>query len=69
MARSGRDTGLTSHELLKIFQELKRGNKSYAPNFELCRHPGCRNGAMINNSSEKSEDCPVCSGWGILRKG
>lgn len=66
--RTGRDTGLTSHEVKKIFQELKSGNKEYAPNFELCTYSGCRNGARIDNISGEINDCPECKGWGIIRK-
>jgi len=65
----GRDMGLTSHEAIKIFQELNRGNKKYAPNFELCKHSGCRKGIKVDSITEKTEICPNCGGWGILKKG
>lgn len=68
--RSGPDTGYTSHELKRIWKELKRGNKKYAPQCILC--PKCKgrkhSGIRYNVITEKTDSCDMCQGWGILRK-
>lgn len=66
--RYGKETNLTSHQVKKIYQELKRGNKKYAPNFKLCTQSGCRGGFRINNQNGKIDECPRCLGWGIIRE-
>ena len=66
--KRGRNTGWRFHEVKRIHQELKRGNKKYQPDAILCTYKGCRNGTMINAITGKQEECPNCLGYGILRK-
>lgn len=66
--RRGRSMGYTSHEVKKIYQELRNGNFKYAPNCELCRAPGCRGGFKHNTNTNKIEPCENCDSYGFLRK-
>ena len=66
--KSGRDMGLTSYEVKRIYQELKHNNFRYAPGFVLCKNTGCRGGWRVNNDNNKIEECPRCKGYGILKK-
>lgn len=68
MPRSGRNMGYTSKEVVRIFQELNRGNKDYAPTCFLCKAPGCRKGLIIDSMTGESSDCLTCQGYGFLRK-
>ena len=68
MARTGRDMGYTSHEVKNIFKQLKKGNKTYAPNCILCKEPGCRSGFKVDVQTGKFHDCEKCKGYGFIRK-
>ena len=69
MARFGREMGYTSHEVKRIFRELKHGNDKYAPSCKLCDAGGCRSGFIIKDQSNtKIETCPKCLGYGFYRK-
>jgi len=63
----GRNTGWTSHEVKRIFQELKRGNKDYHKNARLCPSSRCKSG-FWRTPDGKNKKCPVCDGYGIVRK-
>jgi len=62
----GRNTGFTSHEVKRIFQKLKKGNKNYQKNARLCPSSRCRSGFWITPEGKRMK-CPTCDGYGIVR--
>jgi hypothetical protein len=62
----GRDMGYTSKEVKKIFTELRKGNFEYNKSVILCPKK-CRAGWRFNVLTGKTEDCPVCEGYGFVR--
>ena len=61
----GRDTGLTSNQLLNIWKRVKKYGKY--KNYIKCKRCNGR-GFLRNNITGKVEECQFCKGWGFYKK-
>lgn len=63
----GRNTLLESGQVLRIWQELKRGNSEFEEDYELCYK--CNGvGWRDNHITGKGDECPECKGFGFTLK-
>ncbi len=61
----GRAMGYNSNEVKNIYRKLKNGEK--INNIKICDFNGCRGGFVVNNLTDKLEECPRCKGYGFYR--
>ncbi|MGA2436354.1 MAG: hypothetical protein ABSG25_13840 [Bryobacteraceae bacterium] len=66
--KTGRRTCWKSGQVKRIYQELKRGNKDYQKDAMLCPNKNCKAGSIYDSLTDEQSECPICCGWGIVRK-
>jgi len=63
---SGREMGLTSHQVKKKYMELKKTKEDNI--YKLCDNSGCRGGFRVDNTNGELVQCNKCKGYGFFKK-
>ena len=61
-------SGITSEKIKYIHDDLKKGGTKFGNKFILCAKPGCKNGYMRSNITDKGTYCSFCKGYGFYQK-